>query len=148
MKKQKRWETINKSQISTNKSINQIIQIILENRGIKTTEEVEADCIDYIFCSDDYLLEINRNTLNHDYYTDIITFDLTPSKKGPIQSEIYISIDRVRDNAHTHGSSFNRELHRVIFHGLLHLLGYKDKTPKDEKIMRMMEDQFIALYFG
>ena len=106
------------------------------------------DSLNIIFCSDEYLLSINKQFLQHDYYTDIITFDLTPSKKGPIQSEIYISIDRVRDNAHTHASSFNRELHRVIFHGLLHLLGYKDKSTKDEKIMRMMEDQFLSLYFG
>jgi len=101
--------------------------------------------LQYIFCSDPYLLEINRQFLQHDFYTDIITFDL--SEKGqPTSGEIYISVDRVRDNARNFDSSFKKELHRVIFHGALHLCGFKDKTPKEELEMRKMEEKYLALY--
>ena len=101
--------------------------------------------LQYIFCSDPYLLEINRQFLQHDYYTDIISFDL--SEKGqPTSGEIYISVDRVRDNAQNFDSSLRRELHRVIFHGALHLCGFKDKTPKDELEMRKMEEKYLGLY--
>jgi rRNA maturation RNase YbeY len=102
--------------------------------------------IRYIFCSDTYLLEINRQFLQHDYYTDIITFDL--SEKGqPTNAEIYISVDRVRDNANQFESTLSMELHRVIFHGALHLCGFKDKTPQQEKEMRKMEEKYLSLYF-
>src|ERR1700760_1676502 len=100
--------------------------------------------LQYIFCSDVYLLEINRQFLQHDFYTDIITFDL--SEKGQATSaEIYISIDRVRDNANQFESTLTRELHRVIFHGALHLCGFKDKTPEQEKEMRRMEEKYLTL---
>ena len=99
----------------------------------------------FIFCSDPYLLEINRQFLQHDFYTDIITFPLSDPGQ-PISGEIYISVDRVRENAAAFGSSLQKELHRVIFHGALHLCGYKDKTPGDEKLMRKMEDHYLALY--
>lgn len=102
--------------------------------------------IHYIFCSDDYLLEINRQHLQHDYYTDIITFDLSEPGQ-PINAEIYISVDRVRDNAGQFKTSLKNELHRVIFHGALHLCGYKDKRPKDQEVMRKMEDKYLAIYF-
>jgi probable rRNA maturation factor len=96
----------------------------------------------YIFCSDDYLLQINRQYLNHNYYTDIITFDL--SERGQdINAEIYISVDRVRENAQEFGCSLKQELHRVMFHGALHLCGYKDKTIAEKKIMRKMEEQYL-----
>jgi probable rRNA maturation factor len=101
--------------------------------------------LNYVFCSDEYLLAINREHLQHDFFTDIISFDL--SEKGqPITAEIYISVERVRDNAAYYDSSFRKELHRVIFHGVLHLCGYKDKKPKDAKGMRQMEDKWLALY--
>lgn len=101
--------------------------------------------LQYIFCSDPYLLEINRQFLQHDFYTDIITFDL--SEKGqPTSGEIYISVDRVRDNAQNFDSSLKKELHRVIFHGALHLCGFKDKSPKEELEMRKMEEKYLALY--
>lgn len=106
----------------------------------------KLDTIQYIFCSDEYLLEINRQYLQHDYYTDIITFDLSEPRQATT-AEIYISIDRVRDNAQNFNSSFKRELHRVIFHGALHLCGYKDKKPKEEILMRKMEDKYLGLYF-
>ena len=101
--------------------------------------------LNYIFCSDQYLLEINRQFLQHDFYTDIITFPLSDPGQS-ISGEIYISVDRIRENAAAFGSSIRKELHRVIFHGALHLCGYKDKSPRDEKLMRKMEDRYLALY--
>jgi probable rRNA maturation factor len=101
--------------------------------------------LQYIFCSDDYLLEINRQYLNHDFYTDIITFDL--SEKGhSINAEIYVSVDRVRENAREFGSSLKQELLRVLFHGALHLCGYKDKTSIQVKEMRKMEEKYLDLW--
>jgi probable rRNA maturation factor len=102
--------------------------------------------LNYIFCSDDYLLHINQQHLQHDFYTDIITFDLS-EPKGGIHGEIYISIDRVRDNAGNLNEPIYRELHRVIFHGALHLCGYNDKTQKEELTMRRKEDQYLQAYF-
>ena len=108
-------------------------------------EKKQLDELQYIFCSDDYLLKINRQYLNHDFYTDIITFDL--SEKGQlINAEVYISVDRVRENAREFGSSLRQELHRVMFHGALHLCGYKDKKPKDVETMRQMEDKWLRRY--
>ena len=91
------------------------------------------------------MLEINRQFLTHDFYTDIITFDL--SETNAIQAEIYISVDRVRDNALKLGVSFKSELHRVIFHGVLHLCGYKDKTKGEKEKMRDKEEFYLARYF-
>jgi probable rRNA maturation factor len=101
----------------------------------------------FIFCSDPYLLEINKTFLKHDYYTDIISFELANSGQ-PAIGEIYISIDRVRDNARNYKVAFNQELHRVIFHGALHLCGYNDKNHKQIGIMRKMEEKYLRLYFG
>ncbi|HEV7780640.1 MAG TPA: rRNA maturation RNase YbeY [Chitinophagaceae bacterium] len=109
-------------------------------------EGKELESLNYIFCTDKALLEINRQYMGHDYYTDIITFELS-KKGGPVQGEIYISIDRVRENAQTHQQSFKSEIHRVIFHGTLHLCGYADKTPKDSKKMRSKEDSYLLSYF-
>ena len=103
--------------------------------------------LNYVFCSDQRVLEINREFLKHDYFTDIITFELTPPGV-PIEAEIYISVDRVRENALGHGESFSRELHRVIFHGALHLCGFKDKLQKDQKRMRELEQEWLERYFG
>ncbi len=104
--------------------------------------------LNIIFCDDAYLLSINKQFLNHDFYTDIITFDLASKKSEPIQAEIYISIERVKDNASKLGTPFIQELHRVVFHGLLHLLGYRDKLKKEQLTMRSMEDKLLILYFG
>lgn len=103
--------------------------------------------LNIVFCSDKYLLSINQQFLAHDYFTDIITFDLSESKKGAITAEIYISYDRVRDNAKQMNTPITKELHRVIFHGLLHLIGYKDKLKKDQILMRQMEDKLLKKYF-
>lgn len=103
--------------------------------------------LNYIFCSDSYLLNINQDFLQHDDYTDIITFDNRESK-GPIEGDIFISIDRVKENALQEGVTFPLELRRVMAHGLLHLIGYKDKTPKDAKIMRAKEEEALNLFQG
>ena len=103
--------------------------------------------LDYIFCSDNYLLDINRSNLKHDYFTDIITFNLSNSP-SVIEGEIYISTDRVRDNACINGVSIKEELHRVIFHGALHLCGYQDKTKKQQTEMRKQEDALLTRYFS
>jgi rRNA maturation RNase YbeY len=98
--------------------------------------------INYIFCSDKKLLEINKTYLKHNFYTDIISFDLSSGPKKI--AEIYISVDRVRENAKSLGVSLNNELHRVIFHGALHICGYKDKTNKDRAVMRSKEDHYLS----
>lgn len=111
-------------------------------------EHKQLDELSIVFCSDEYLLSINREHLAHDYYTDIITFDLSASTTAGISGELYISTDRVKDNAKQFGSTFAQELHRVIFHGLLHLCGYKDKKPKDIAMMRDKEAYYLKRYFS
>lgn len=101
--------------------------------------------LQYIFVSDERLLEINRQFLQHDFYTDIITFPLSGPKQ-PISGDIYISVDRVRENAREYGNTVTQELLRVIFHGALHLCGYRDKTRQEEKIMRQLEDKYLGLH--
>lgn len=103
--------------------------------------------LNYIFCSDDFLLSINKEFLNHDQYTDIITFSLSQPNQ-PIEGEIYISVDRVKNNAAILGEDQNVELHRVIFHGALHLCGYKDKAMQDKKAMTSAENKYLSLYFA
>ncbi len=107
-------------------------------------EKKKLASVNYIFCSDKRLLEINQQFLQHDYYTDIITFDLSESNETA--AEIYISVDRVKDNAKTLGVSFRQELHRVVFHGALHLCGYGDKSKVQEQEMRTMEDYYLRKY--
>lgn len=104
-----------------------------------------VSAVNYIFCSDDYLLNINKQFLNHHYFTDIITFDL--SEAEGLVAEIYISVDRVKDNAASYNTSFINELHRVIFHGALHLCGLKDKSPKESAEMRAAEQKILNRYF-
>lgn len=99
--------------------------------------------INFIFCSDEYLLKINQDYLNHDYFTDVITFDYTEEKV--ISGDIFISIDRVNENAKENGVSFENELHRVIIHGVLHLMGYKDSSPAEKEEIRAKEDFYLAL---
>ncbi len=102
--------------------------------------------LQYVFCSDKYLLDINKQFLAHDYYTDIISFDLS-EQKGQLIGDIYISVDRVKENAKTMGTTQVNELLRVIFHGALHFCGYKDKKPADVKLMRSMEDKWLKAFF-
>jgi rRNA maturation RNase YbeY len=110
------------------------------------SENKKLNNIQYIFCSDEYLLNINKEFLQHDYFTDIVSFDLSQSKLEII-GEIYISIDRVKDNAREFDRAVSEELHRVIFHGALHLCGYKDKTRKEQEEMRAREDHYLKRYF-
>lgn len=109
------------------------------------SEKTAFETITYVFCDDEYLRTINKDFLFHDYYTDIITFNLAENKK-PVIGEIYISIDRVRENATTHQQPFSRELRRVMFHGALHLCGYKDKTRQEIFSMRQKEDYYLGTY--
>ncbi|WP_318351074.1 rRNA maturation RNase YbeY [Aquipluma nitroreducens] len=100
--------------------------------------------ISFIFCSDEYLLDVNRKYLNHDYYTDIITFD---NVEGiVINGDIFISVDRVKENSKVFETSFDDEVHRILIHGVLHLLGYKDKTKKDKLLMTEKEDLYLKLF--
>lgn len=101
--------------------------------------------LDYVFCSDEYLLQMNNSFLQHDYYTDIITFPLS-DKHQPIVGEVYVSLDRVKDNASQHNGSILDETLRVLFHGALHLCGYGDKSAKEIKTMRAKEDFYINLF--
>ncbi len=106
-------------------------------------EGKSLDEVSLIFCSDDYLLEINKAHLNHDYYTDIITFDYC--EEDNIAGDLFISIDRVEENASDASVTFTEELNRVVVHGVLHLLGYKDKSEEEEKLMRGKEDWALGL---
>jgi rRNA maturation RNase YbeY len=108
-----------------------------ENEGFSIGE------INYIFCSDEYLHKMNVEYLNHDTYTDIITFDYSEEKL--ISGDMFISIERVAENASIFATDLESELHRVIIHGLLHLCGYKDKTSDDQSIMRKKEDYCLNL---
>ena len=98
--------------------------------------------INYIFCSDDYLYKLNVDFLNHDTLTDVISFDYSVGKE--LHGDIYISIDRVEENAKDFNVSFNEELARVLIHGVLHYCGYKDKSEADEKVMRFKEDYYLS----
>lgn len=110
----------------------------LENQKLKR--------LDYIFCADDYLLTLNKAFLHHNTFTDILTFDL--SEQAEIIGEIYISSQRVSENAKIYGATFEEELHRVIFHGALHLCGYGDKSPDEKQIMRKKENAYLERYFN
>lgn len=109
------------------------------------TEKVKVNAINYVFCSDSYLIGLNKKYLSHNTYTDIITFPYSDSFE-PVLSDVYISIDRVKENAKLFNTSFQIELLRVIFHGALHLCGYKDKTKRDAQLMRAKEDYFLDAY--
>jgi len=113
---------------------------------IKTTilsEEKRVGDISFIFCSDNYLLEVNKTYLDHDYFTDIITFDYVEGNL--INGDIFISVDRVLDNSVEFKTTFEDELNRILIHGVLHLLGYKDKNKKDKLLMTEKEDFYLKL---
>ena len=111
------------------------------NRGLKTGE------INFVFCNDDFLLELNNKYLKHNTLTDILTFPEVDNKEL-IGGDIYISVPRVRENAIELGELFDDELHRVIIHGVLHLCGYKDKSKMEKEEMRLMEDLCLASFTG
>jgi rRNA maturation RNase YbeY len=119
-------------------AVKKFIIRLFELEGKKVKE------VNYIFCGDDYLLKINRSFLQHDYYTDIITFDLSEGEETI--AEVYISVDRVKENAKAHGVSVVEEMLRVVFHGALHLIGYKDKKKSEITVMREKEDYYLRLF--
>ena len=115
------------------------IKEFVSNHGKKVGE------LAFVFCSDEKILEVNQNFLQHDYYTDIITFDYC---EGEIVSgDIFISVERVAENATSHNIEYNTELIRVLAHGVLHLIGFQDKSPKKKKEMTENEDLCISLFF-
>ena len=116
-------------------------------KSIFDKKERQLNSLTIIFCSDEYLLDINKQFLQHDYYTDIITFNLSEDIKV-IEGEIYISVDRVRDNAISNKVTVKQELHRVLFHGVLHLCGYLDKSVKAKKEMTLQENYSLERYFS
>ena len=113
------------------------IENIIISEGKKTGE------INYIFCDDEYLLKINQDFLDHDYYTDIITFDQVRGKT--ISGEIFVSLQRIKDNASLISKNYEEEKKRVIAHGILHLCGYKDKTEEEQNTMRAKENFYLSL---
>ncbi len=119
------------------------VQTWLSNIAKKNSKFITD--LNYIFCSDDYLLQVNIDYLNHDYYTDIITFD-NSEQEEEIEGDIFISIDRINDNANMLNESFENELLRVLAHGFLHLIGFNDKTEKDQQEMTEQENFSIQEY--
>jgi len=116
-------------------------------KSLIAREKKQLNHLNYIFCSDKALLEINRKYLDHNFYTDIITFDLSSSPKE-IFADFYISVDRIKENAKSLKVSLKEELHRVMFHGVMHLCGYNDKTESQRRVMRKKEDFYVNLYFS
>ena len=130
--------------LANKRLVSRWLNTVAGNASKKTGE------LNYIFCIDPYLLKINKQYLGHDYYTDIITFDFSEDyeiegKGDRISGDIYISIDTVRHNAEQYGEGFDRELHRVIVHGLLHLIGFDDVTPELQKEMTAQENKALDL---
>ncbi len=128
----------NEFQLEHEKSYVSWIERVIESENKKLEE------ISYIFCDDDYLLDINMKYLDHDTYTDIISFDY--SVGNILQGDIYISTERVEENSREFNVSFEEELRRVIIHGVLHLCGYKDKTEEESSMMRLKEEEKLKLF--
>ena len=118
---------------------------LANNRWLKMVAGSEIKTlgdISIIFCSDNYILDVNLRYLHHDYFTDVITFDYCEGNR--LSGDLFISVDSVRENAVEFGTEFDDELHRVIVHGLLHLIGYDDHTPGDQKLMREKKDYYLS----
>ena len=118
----------------------------LNNRWLRMVAESEirrVGDLSIIFCSDNYILDVNMRYLQHDYFTDIITFDYCEGNK--LSGDLFISVDSVRENAAYYGVDFSDELNRVMVHGLLHLIGYDDHTEEEQKTMRQKEDYYLSL---
>lgn len=125
-------------ELTHSERIHDWVSYTIANEGYSLTE------LNYIFCSDEYLHKINIDYLDHDYYTDIITFD-NSDESQTVEGDVFISIDRVRDNAQDQGIPFEHELRRVIIHGVLHLVGYNDKTTSEQEAMREKENAYLSL---
>jgi probable rRNA maturation factor len=114
-------------------------------KSISLSEGYKIGELNYIFCSDEYLLEVNKEYLQHDYYTDIITFD-NSEEEGVLEGDIFISVDRVKDNAQMLNTDYEEELRRVLIHGLLHLIGFEDSSEELKLKMRAKEDACLLLF--
>ena len=125
--------------ITKKKKIRFLVKEICKKEGVRLS------FINYIFCTDKYLLEINQKHLNHDYLTDIITFDFS-ERTNTAEGDLYISVERVEENAKQYNVFFISELIRVVIHGLLHLIGYKDESEKEKKRIRSLENKYLSLY--
>lgn len=133
-------------------SFNYELEFQLENEeqysswisNVISSENKKEGDINYVFCDDEYILEINKQYLDHDYYTDIISFDYSVGNE--LHGDIFISIERVRENAIEFDVTFDEELKRVLAHGVLHYCGYKDKTKEEELLMRSKEDEKIKMF--
>ena len=119
------------------------IRVLLKK--ICKKENKKISFINYVFCSDNRLLEINKKYLNHTSLTDVVTFDFSTNKKN-IEGDVYISIDRVKENAKKYKETFKKELLRIIIHGLLHLIGFLDKTKEEKNTMTLKENEYLSLY--
>jgi probable rRNA maturation factor len=117
-------------------------KIVLWIKAVASNENQQLGNINVIFCSDAYLIKINQDFLDHNFFTDIITFDY--SDNHVIEGDLFISINRIQDNAFHYNTAFVDELHRIIIHGLLHLFGYSDKDKDQQKIMRFREDFYLT----
>lgn len=117
---------------------------VLSINNLIVSEKFLEGNLTVVFCNDDYLLDMNRTYLNHDYYTDIITFDY--SESSMISGDLFVSVDRILENSKDFAVSFNYELCRVLYHGVLHLCGYKDKEDEDIKIMRQKENYYLEKF--
>ena len=125
--------------ISNTKEIRALLKKICKK------ENKKISFINCVFCSDNRLLEINKKYLNHVSLTDVVTFDFTLNKKN-LEGDIYISIDRVKENARKYKETFKTELLRIIIHGLLHLIGFSDKTKEEKNTMTLKENEYLSLY--
>ena len=119
-------------------------QVIAWLQSVAKSENADIQELSYVFCTDEYLLEMNQQYLEHDTFTDVITFDYA-EEEGIIEGDVFISVERTRENASGLGIAHLDELHRVMVHGLLHLLGYTDKTEADQQEMRNKEDFYLSL---
>ena len=128
----------NSFELQDESSYSEWLQRVISSEAKKTGE------ISFIFCDDEYLLEINRKYLDHDTYTDIISFDNSLGKM--LQGDIFISTERVAENASTYNVSFEEELQRVLVHGVLHLCGYKDKSEEERDVMRVKEEEKMKMF--
>lgn len=122
------------------------LSLFIQNLIFEYTKKVAQ--LQYVFVSDEYLLQLNQEYLTHDTLTDIITFDLSEKKSSKLKAEIYISAERVKENAKLFNITYPNELHRVIFHGALHLCGFKDKNKQQQILMREAEENCLKKYFN
>lgn len=131
------------AKLKNRRALSQFLDVLIKRQRIS----IKKIRLSYIFCTDAHLHGINLQFLQHDDFTDIITFDLS-EKNGELRGEIYISIERVAENAATFNATYDRELHRVIFHGALHLCALRDKTPAEQKAMRAAEEAALQNWYA